>query len=71
MRQLVVEYDAQASGEGSLIDAHGRFPVLDILIKAHEYLIARYDFDGFRIDTVKYVHPKLSRPSATRSASML
>lgn len=58
MRQLVVEYDAQASGEDALVADHGRFPVLDILIKAHEYLIARFDFDGFRIDTVKYVHPE-------------
>ena len=59
MRQLVVEYDAQAAGDTSLVEAHGRFPVLDILIKAHQYLIARYDFDGFRIDTVKYVHPEM------------
>jgi glycosidase len=42
-----------------LIDAHGRFPVLDVLIKAHQHLIARYDVDGFRIDTVKYVHPEM------------
>ena len=32
--------------------------MLSILIRAHQYLIARYDFDGFRIDTVKYVHPE-------------
>lgn len=58
MRQLVVEYDGPASGDAELVERHGRFPVLDILIKAHEYLIARYDFDGFRIDTVKYVDPE-------------
>jgi glycosidase len=56
-RQLVVEYDANAAGDVALRRQRGRFPVLDLLIKAHNYLIARYDFDGFRIDTVKYVHP--------------
>ncbi|HSB61796.1 MAG TPA: alpha-amylase family glycosyl hydrolase, partial [Vicinamibacteria bacterium] len=35
-----------------------RHPVLSILIRAHHYLIARYDVDGFRLDTVKYVHPE-------------
>jgi glycosidase len=59
MRQLVVEYDAQAAGDQVLRRRRGRYPVLDVLIKAHNYLIARYDFDGFRIDTVKYVHPDM------------
>jgi glycosidase len=59
MRQLAVEYDADAAGDTALRRRHGRFPVLDVLIKAHLYLIARYDFDGFRIDTVKYVHPAM------------
>ncbi len=57
MRQLVVEYDAQAARDDTLRRRRGRYPVLDVLIKAYNYLIARYDFDGFRIDTVKYVHP--------------
>ena len=43
MRQLVVEYSG------------GK--VLDVLIQCYQYWIARYDFDGFRIDTVKYVDP--------------
>jgi glycosidase len=59
MKQLVVEYDADAAGDPALRRRRGRFPVLDVLIKAHLYLIARYDFDGFRIDTVKYVHPAM------------
>jgi len=57
MRQLVAEYDAQASGEQDLRERYGRQPVLSMLIRAHQYLIARYDVDGFRIDTVKYVAP--------------
>jgi glycosidase len=59
MRQLVVEYDADATGDPTLRRRRGRYPVLDVLIKAHNYLIARYDFDGFRIDTVKYIHPDM------------
>jgi glycosidase len=31
--------------------------VLNILISAYQFLIAKYDLDGFRIDTVKYVDP--------------
>jgi glycosidase len=58
MRQLVVEYDATVPGQESLRTRYGITPVLAILIRAHQYLIARYDFDGYRIDTVKYVHPQ-------------
>jgi glycosidase len=59
MRQLVVEYDADAAGDAALRAARGRFPVLDVLVKAYSYLMARYDFDGFRIDSVKYVDPRM------------
>ena len=36
-------------------------PVLGILIRAYQYLIAKYDIDGYRIDTVKYVLPDAVR----------
>jgi glycosidase len=55
MRQLVVEYDATQPGQEQLRAQYGIAPVLSILIRAHQYLMARYDFDGFRVDTVKYV----------------
>jgi glycosidase len=58
MRQLVLEYDAAQPGQEPLRARYGVLPVLSILIRAHQYLIARYDFDGFRLDTVKYVHPE-------------
>ena len=58
MRQLVVEYDASVAGQEPLRARYGISPVLAILIRAHQYLIARYDFDGFRLDTVKYVQPE-------------
>ena len=58
MRQLAVEYDASPPGQEQLRARYGVNPVLNILIQSCAYLIARYDLDGFRIDTVKYVHPK-------------
>lgn len=58
MRQLVVEYDATQPGQEGLRAQYGISPVLSILIRAHQYLIARYDVDAFRIDTVKYVDPE-------------
>jgi glycosidase len=57
MRQFVVEYDATVAGQEALRAAHGVRPVLGILIRAHQWLVARFDIDGFRIDTVKYVDP--------------
>jgi glycosidase len=39
-----------------VLAARGRYrPVQDTLIRAHQYLIAKYDVDGFRIDTLKYI----------------
>ncbi len=32
-------------------------PVRTTLIGTHQYLIAKYDIDGFRIDTLKYLEP--------------
>jgi len=55
MRQLVVEYDASAPGQEALRARYGISPVLGILIRAYSYLMARYDLDGYRLDTVKYV----------------
>lgn len=37
------------------------YPVHTILIRAYQYLIAKYDIDGFRIDTLKYVSPDFAR----------
>ena len=37
------------------------YPVRDTLIRAHQYLIAKYDVDGLRIDTLKYIEPEFAR----------
>ena len=54
-RQLVVEYDAAPSSQAQIQAIYGSRPVLNILIRVYQYLIAKFDFDGFRIDTVKHV----------------
>jgi glycosidase len=62
---------------GQVIDASGDFyslkglapdfqdssgyPVHTILIRAYQYLIAKYDIDGFRIDTLKFISPDFAR----------
>ena len=61
MRQVVAEYDASASGQELLRARYGAMPVLAILIRAYQYLMAKYDIDGYRIDTVKYVLPDAMR----------
>jgi hypothetical protein len=57
LRQLVAEYFSTSTTPQSIREQYGRFPVLNILIEAYVYLIARFDIDGFRMDTVKYVNP--------------
>src|SRR5947209_7257625 len=58
MRQLVPDYLADHPGQEALRAAYGERPVLSVLIRAYSYLVARYDIDGFRIDTAKYVAPR-------------
>jgi glycosidase len=36
-------------------------PAYNVLIRAYEYIIARFDVDGFRIDTLKFVSPEFER----------
>ncbi|MCG2624142.1 alpha-amylase family glycosyl hydrolase [Arthrobacter sp. I2-34] len=33
----------------------------NVLIRAHQYLIAKFDADGFRIDTLKFIEPEFAR----------
>ena len=61
MRQLVAEYDASVPGQEALRERYGVAPVMSILIRAYQYLVAKYDVDGYRIDTVKYVQPDAVR----------
>jgi glycosidase len=56
MRQLVVEYEAADNDPARR--PVGKYPVLTLLLRTFYYWVARYDFDGLRLDTVKYVDPK-------------
>ena len=43
-------------------DTSGRhYPVRNALIRAFQYIIAKFDVDGFRIDTLKYIEPDFAR----------
>lgn len=56
LKELATDYrDSNAEGEPDY------FPVRDLLIKAYQYIIAKYDIDGFRIDTLKHVEPEFAR----------
>lgn len=57
MRQLMMEYAVTHPDQQALRTQYGQYPVLSILIQAYWYLIAKFDIDGYRIDTVKYVDP--------------
>jgi glycosidase len=57
MRQLVLEYEAGGPAQADLRQRFGARPVLEILIQCYAYLIAKFDVDGFRIDTAKHVDP--------------
>jgi glycosidase len=59
LRQLVAEYDATPPDQQGLREKYGITPVIGILIRIYHYLIARYDIDGYRLDTVKYVRPDI------------
>jgi glycosidase len=52
LKELVTEYR---------ISGTKVFPVKDYIIKAYQYLVARFDLDGFRIDTLQYVESNFAR----------
>jgi glycosidase len=56
-RQMVVEYDATPGSQADIRSQYGSRPVLNILARAYQYIIAKFDIDGFRIDTVKHMEP--------------
>jgi glycosidase len=39
----------------------GLQPVYNILIRSYQYIIAKFDVDGFRIDTLKFISPDFER----------
>ncbi len=55
LKELVTDFSETNAAEGF------HRPVRNVLIRAHQYLIAKYDVDGFRIDTLKYVEPDFAQ----------
>lgn len=43
------------------VEVDGRVPIRDALIAAYQQLIATFDVDGFRIDTLKYIERDFAR----------
>jgi glycosidase len=52
LKELVTEYLDRDTGV---------YPVRDALIRCHQYLIGKFDIDGYRIDTLQYVEPAFAR----------
>jgi glycosidase len=61
LKELVTEWER-----------NGVYPVRDILIRSYQYLIAKFDLDGFRVDTLKYVERAFARTfaNATREFAL-
>jgi glycosidase len=53
LKEFITEASVQANNRTY-------YPVRDALIKIHQYLIAKFDIDGFRIDTIKHVEREFS-----------
>jgi hypothetical protein len=49
LRQLVVEFDATPESQTATRAVYGATPVLSILILAYQFVVAKFDVDGFRI----------------------
>lgn len=54
LREFVTGYKRPGKKHGGL------HPVRETLIRAYQYLMARFDVDGYRIDTLKYVEPEFA-----------
>lgn len=52
MKELVTEY---------FIHSENKYPVRNHLIRSYQYLIAKFDLDGYRIDTLQYVESDFAR----------
>ncbi len=55
LKELVTDFRQFDAKQGTV------YPVRNCLIRAYQYLIAKYDVDGFRIDTLKYVEPDFAQ----------
>jgi len=54
LKQLRTDLQANSPQDGQY------YPVRNALIRVYQYLIAKYDVDGYRIDTLKYIPPEFA-----------
>ena len=54
------DFDSLKEFRTDLRDYYDDKPVQNLLIRAYQYVIARFDVDGFRIDTIKHVDRKFA-----------
>jgi glycosidase len=66
LKELVTDYSEWTATSGRV------FPVRDALIRTFQYLIARFDVDGFRIDTLKFIEREFAQifGNATREFAL-
>jgi glycosidase len=64
LKEMVTDQRAFSAQRGHHI------PVRDILIRAHQYFVAKYDVDGFRVDTLKHIEPDFARTFANAMREM-
>jgi glycosidase len=55
LKEMVTDLRAFNGTSGS------HFPVRNALIRSYQYVIAKFDVDGFRIDTLKYIEPDFAQ----------
>ena len=55
LKELVTDFHQDDVADGV------QFPVRNILIRSYQYLIAKFDVDGFRIDTLKFIEPDFAQ----------
>ena len=55
LKELVTDLRAFNDTSGT------HFPIRNALIRAYQYAIAKFDVDGFRIDTLKYIEPDFAQ----------
>jgi Glycosidases len=55
LKELRTDFSEFSDAEGFI------YPVRNALIRSYQYAVARFDFDGFRIDTLKHVERPFAR----------
>ena len=55
------DFESLKEFETEYTDIYNDHPVWNLLIRTYKYIIAEYDIDGFRIDTLRHVEPEFAK----------